>query len=313
MASFTCSPVRQSQRWATGMATVAFIGLGLHDWISRERRATSPAQVAANRRNAQRSTGPRTKQGKGASSRNASSHGGYAKVINPIRSGALAEDPADVEAFVEAIVTAKKSRDELELEIASQIANALLRHRRAGRLEAYGLAHCSRVSRHNVSDVDAARLLGDVLRGTTERTEARLRSLVHFIRAKKGAGTLQLARTVSEPSPEGEANEPGEPVRVTVDPDAEPELYFDSLLGHFWDDEAAALAWSDEISSECEKALEETRDEVARVQAEAGLAVLAKVSVIDARTFKDLERLERYYEHLQERDLVGDETEGEVK
>ncbi len=38
----------------------------------------SPAQLAANRANAQHSTGPRTPEGKAASARNALSHGGHA-------------------------------------------------------------------------------------------------------------------------------------------------------------------------------------------------------------------------------------------
>lgn len=40
----------------------------------------TPAQIAANRRNALRSTGPKTRQGKRASSRNAVKHGVYAEI-----------------------------------------------------------------------------------------------------------------------------------------------------------------------------------------------------------------------------------------
>ncbi len=96
----------------------------------------SSAQQAANRRNAQKSTGPRTREGKQTSSQNATSHGAYAGSVHPVRSGALAENPAEVEALFDAIVTAKNPRDAIEREVACQIANALLRHRRAGRLEA---------------------------------------------------------------------------------------------------------------------------------------------------------------------------------
>ena len=84
------------------------------------------AQQAANRRNAQRSTGPRTRDGKQTSSQNAMSHGAYAGSVHPVRSGPLAENSAQVEAFIDAMVTAKNPRDEIEREIACQIANALL-------------------------------------------------------------------------------------------------------------------------------------------------------------------------------------------
>lgn len=40
----------------------------------------TPAQIAANRRNALKSTGPKTGQGKRASSRNAVKHGVYAQI-----------------------------------------------------------------------------------------------------------------------------------------------------------------------------------------------------------------------------------------
>ncbi len=93
------------------------------------------AQQAANRRNAQRSTGPRTRDGKQTSSQNATSHGAYAGSVHPVRSGALAENPPKSKPSLRPWLR-RNPRDEIEREIACQIANALLRHRRAGRLEA---------------------------------------------------------------------------------------------------------------------------------------------------------------------------------
>ncbi len=145
----------------------------------------SSAQHAANRRNAQRSTGPRTPEGKQTSSQNATSHGAYAGSVHPVRSGALAENPAEVEAFIEAMVTAKNPRDEIEREIACQIANALLRHRRAGRLEAYELAHCSQVDARLDAAVYTAELLGEVLEERFPMEEACFRSMVDFIRSRR--------------------------------------------------------------------------------------------------------------------------------
>lgn len=63
----------------------------------------SPAQVAANRSNANRSTGPRTAAGKDRSSRNAIKHGMYARSSLAITEGPFAEDKDQVEAFLDEI------------------------------------------------------------------------------------------------------------------------------------------------------------------------------------------------------------------
>ena len=62
---------------------------------------TSLRQIESNRRNAQKSTGPKTQSGKQRSSQNAVRHGLTAEtVIGPL------EDPADYRAFEQAVTTA---------------------------------------------------------------------------------------------------------------------------------------------------------------------------------------------------------------
>jgi hypothetical protein len=72
----------------------------------------TPAQIAANRLNAQKSTGPRTAEGKAASSTNALKSGIYAQSL--IVRG---EDPAELEALREDFYTAHQpeSADERAL------------------------------------------------------------------------------------------------------------------------------------------------------------------------------------------------------
>ena len=62
----------------------------------------SPKQRAANQRNAQKSTGPRTEDGKTRSSLNALRHGIYGRP-SAIRRGELAEDEQEVTEFIQAL------------------------------------------------------------------------------------------------------------------------------------------------------------------------------------------------------------------
>jgi hypothetical protein len=91
----------------------------------------TPAQIAANRRNALKSTGPRTAAGKAASSRNALQHGlaAWAAVV-------LGEDPADLARFRAELVAALAPRDGREEVLAEVAAEAAWRLRRVWRAEA---------------------------------------------------------------------------------------------------------------------------------------------------------------------------------
>jgi hypothetical protein len=99
----------------------------------------TPAQEHANRKNAARSTGPRTEEGKAASSRNALLHGGYGSKGVAIPRGLFAEDDAEVAEYLERIVAALAPRDALEEEQARRIAIGYLRLRRISRFEAESL------------------------------------------------------------------------------------------------------------------------------------------------------------------------------
>ena len=70
-------------------------------------RKTSQKQIEANRRNAQRSTGPRTEEGKGRSSRNAVRHGVYGSPV-PVPRGPFREDPDEIAAAIAVTVAALK-------------------------------------------------------------------------------------------------------------------------------------------------------------------------------------------------------------
>ena len=91
---------------------------------------TSLKQIAANRRNAEDSTGPRSEAGKQRSSRNAVRHGLTAEtVIEPL------EDAEDYAAFEEAIAASFDPETAVERELILRLASLLWRLRRATSIE----------------------------------------------------------------------------------------------------------------------------------------------------------------------------------
>ena len=91
---------------------------------------TSFRQIEANRRNAHKSTGPRTEAGKQASRGNAVRHGLTAETVI----GAL-EDAADYRAFEAAITTDYDAQSSVERELVLRLASLLWRLRRAIAIE----------------------------------------------------------------------------------------------------------------------------------------------------------------------------------
>ena len=91
---------------------------------------TSFRQIEANRRNARKSTGPTTEQGKQRSRRNAVRHGLMAETVI----GAL-EDAEDYRAFEATIVADYDAQSAVERELVLRFASLLWRLRRATTME----------------------------------------------------------------------------------------------------------------------------------------------------------------------------------
>ena len=91
----------------------------------------SKAQIAANRRNAEKSTGPQSARGKAAIGRNALSHG-----LTAARIICFDESEADFAAFAEGLRAALEPADPVEAQLAERIALCAWRLRRAYRVEA---------------------------------------------------------------------------------------------------------------------------------------------------------------------------------
>ena len=91
---------------------------------------TSLRQIESNRRNALRSTGPKTDTGKQRSARNAVRHGLTAEtVIEPL------EDPEDYKAFEQAITADFDAETAVERELVLRLASLLWRLRRSTLIE----------------------------------------------------------------------------------------------------------------------------------------------------------------------------------
>src|SRR4029453_19525975 len=91
---------------------------------------TSLKQIEANRRNAFKSTGPRSEEGKRRASRNAFRHGLTAEtVLDPL------EDPEDYKLFEQAIAAEYDAETVIQRELVLRLASLFWRLRRASLIE----------------------------------------------------------------------------------------------------------------------------------------------------------------------------------
>ncbi len=97
---------------------------------------TSQKRIDANRKNAQRSTGPRTPEGKSRSRFNGLQHGLAATV--PVLPG---EDPAAFQARVDAVMDSFAPQNQVEVELLERVAATSLSLDRATRAEVARLSH----------------------------------------------------------------------------------------------------------------------------------------------------------------------------
>lgn len=90
----------------------------------QEKKPISEKQLAANRANAQNSTGPTSDEGKEVSSQNPRKHNIFTKRIEPIRDGTYAEEPEEFSQRIDAIVESLHPRDAIEHEAAMRVAGS---------------------------------------------------------------------------------------------------------------------------------------------------------------------------------------------
>ncbi len=99
--------------------------------LAEKQQPISEAKLAANRANAEKSTGPKSEEGKSRSSRNSFKHGLYSKQL--VLPG---EDPAALDALKADLRAEHQPANETEEILVNELAEQYWRLRRARRLEA---------------------------------------------------------------------------------------------------------------------------------------------------------------------------------
>ena len=122
------------------------LGVSVGGVLEGARSESSAKQVAANRRNAARSSGPKTEEGKQRSSRNSITHAAYVKGVYRIPGGLLAEDEEEFDAEVNALWADLGPRSALEARQAQRVTGAYVRLGRLDRFEAMAIAGESNLS-----------------------------------------------------------------------------------------------------------------------------------------------------------------------
>lgn len=111
-------------------AHIEDLNAGIHEEFAAVQPPVPPVIAERNRKNAQRSTGPKSVAGKAASSQNRLAHGLCAKSL--IVAG---ETEADFEELRQSIVAAYQPVNAKEILLTDQVAQALWRYNRAQRIE----------------------------------------------------------------------------------------------------------------------------------------------------------------------------------
>ena len=111
------------------------------------------AQIEANRRNAQKSTGPKTERGKARARRNAITHGMTARTIMPVLPQ---EDAKELEDRTQQAIAAMKPRNPLELDLVCRAVRLSGELDRAERVATAHLAHQVRMDARSGTDTVSA-------------------------------------------------------------------------------------------------------------------------------------------------------------
>jgi hypothetical protein len=277
-----------------------------------EKPPTSAKQIAANQRNAKKSTGPRSDSGKARSAFNAMTHGVYAQA-HPIERGVLAEEEEEVEDFIDGLIDDLDPRDTQELAVARRIAEGELRLARADRYESVGLSAAGRLTKSQVDQgwgkdkeyLDVSLSFSrarSLLSGSTKPSD----NMCWYDVAELLWGSVDQKKVKrSQPVDDG---------TLSFD-DIWREHVINVIIPRHWTSIEGAIdhlangsnLYSDEYFKIAGKA-----EESAVEKALAPGGVMDRASILRSRTRRDLERDRATYENLRQRDLGWEHDDEEA-
>lgn len=183
----------------------------------------TPAQIEANRRNAKKSTGPRTAAGKAISSRNATTLGLFSRhLLQP------GEDPAELQALHDAIMGEYRPATTLERLYADRIVAAAWRLQRAlaaedvdGKFDVDPASTLSPIS--NAFTLEFTRVRAGILERRISALERSMeRATSHLLRLQKVRRDLlrdpETRNGEIEPNFSGDVDRPGECIVLDTPP-----------------------------------------------------------------------------------------------
>lgn len=267
-------------------------------------RIVSEAQRHANKRNARKSTGPRTISGKARAAKNAMLHGLYSTQASAIPRGSLKENARDVQDFIGTRVEALEPRDAMEFGVAVEIARTMLKLARLDVYTAQLMCSDGKLSPEDMAavaptmDVAAFRLIGNTAEAlSTHLFGAEGEVIWHQFEAwakliryhRKGADLDVKDLWTAELTP------------TTED---EWKRAFDALLRHCFKDKQEAMLWATDIAGVMDAKARYAQGRTYEVAAAKALnGTFETTNKHRARILRELEQLLSMYSTLQERFL----------
>lgn len=265
---------------------------------AKPKRELTDRELAARRANSQKSTGPKTSEGKRRVSQNAIRHGAYAKAVTAITHGPLAEIPEEVDAFYAAIVDELRPDTPIQTALAHDIASLAWRMRRADDWENLALTTVERAELGLPIDwvtfnqdyaqraEMAARVLSDL--NAPDLTAADFEA---------AASALYCALPDGTPSPGWYPDRGIRPQRSE-----EWRTLIDGLIAHKWKTRDHAARWAQERAVEPARRYELEREDRAQLAARKAITdgMLDKAMDMKSRLRRDLLKMLKEYTQLKE-------------
>jgi hypothetical protein len=260
------------------------------------KRKLSEKELAARRANAQKSTGPRTPEGKARVAENAVTHGAYAKKVTCITHGPLAEDPEQVAAFYAEMFEDLDPQTAVQRALAREIAAVAWGQERTERFTNLALSSVEHPDGGSVQALTQAEHTAARWRVATVVLESGDDSNIHWTAFEEAVSVLFCAL------PDGTSTPGWMPDRgIRPDTSAAWQALIDLLIEKKWGTRAVAAAWTAAKAEEYEHVRDLELQERAQLAARVALSdgILDKAMNMTGRLRRDFIRLLEQYSALK--------------